>query len=216
MNPQDVKAMATEVAQRKPVKKAVKVTKDHIDLDGGMMVAPIDVKSTDDALKVTLLMIMKYTSDVFQSVIEIVGEKCKMKPEEILTAIHNHPKWTSTMENPFVHDLVKEIHENAVEIRAPPEEKKKRAPRKPKAAHAVVPVPAPVVPAAAPAEPVFDVSNFMCPACGHGSGADHRMCICRAYNYSVKAWENACATNTKISKKKKPVVIADEEEVCLD
>lgn len=143
--------MATEVAERKPVKKAVKVTKDHIDLDGGMMVAPIDVKTPDDALKVSLLMIMKYTADVFQSVIEIVGEKCKMKPEEILTAIHNHPKWTATMDNPFVHDLVKECHEKAVEIRAPPVEKKKRAPRKPKAVPAPVPVVAAQAPAPAPA-----------------------------------------------------------------
>lgn len=147
MNSQDIKAMTTEVAQRKPVKKTVKVTKDHIDLDGGMMVAPIDVKSPDDALKVTLLMMMKYTADVFQSVIEIVGEKCKMKPEEILTAIHNHPKWTATMEHPFVHDLIKECHENAVEIKAPPQEKKKRAPRKPKVAPACLPA-APVLAAA--------------------------------------------------------------------
>lgn len=154
MNSQDVKAIATEVAQRKPVKKAVKITKDHIDLDGGMMVAPIEVKSSDDALKASLLMIMKYTADVFQSVIEIVGEKCKMKPEEILIAIHNHPKWTATMDNPFVHDLITECHEKAVEIKAPPQEKKKRAPRKPKAAPAPAPAPEAVAPTAPTPEAV--------------------------------------------------------------
>lgn len=139
MNSQDIKA--------KPAKKAVKVTKDPIHLDGGMIVAPIDVKTSDDAYKMTLIMIMKYTADVYQSVIEIVAEKCKMKPEEILDCVHTHPKWTATMDNPFVHDLVKEIHENAVEITAPPQEKKKRAPRKPK----VVPAPVPLVVAEAPA-----------------------------------------------------------------
>ncbi len=33
---------------------------------------------------------------------------------------------------------------------------------------------------------------FTCPACGLGPGFDHRMCICRFYNYSVEAWERAC------------------------
>jgi hypothetical protein len=34
--------------------------------------------------------------------------------------------------------------------------------------------------------------SWTCPACGLGPGNDHRMCICRAFNYSVQAWEKAC------------------------
>ena len=33
---------------------------------------------------------------------------------------------------------------------------------------------------------------WICPACGLGAGNDHRMCICRAFNFSVQAWEEAC------------------------
>lgn len=48
-------------------------------------------------------------------------------------------------------------------------------------------------PAAAPApSPLATADKFTCPACGCGSGADHRMCICNAYNYSIKDWEIAC------------------------
>lgn len=49
-------------------------------------------------------------------------------------------------------------------------------------------------PAAEPVaeEPLATVESFTCPACGLGSGADHRMCICRSYNYSPTEWEIAC------------------------
>lgn len=41
-------------------------------------------------------------------------------------------------------------------------------------------------------DPVHTTSNWICPACGQGPGNDHRMCICRAFNFSVEAWERAC------------------------
>jgi hypothetical protein len=34
--------------------------------------------------------------------------------------------------------------------------------------------------------------RWTCPYCRRGPGNDHRMCICRGYNYSVEAWEIAC------------------------
>lgn len=34
--------------------------------------------------------------------------------------------------------------------------------------------------------------QWICPYCGLGPGNDHRMCICRGFNYSVAAWEEAC------------------------
>ncbi len=33
---------------------------------------------------------------------------------------------------------------------------------------------------------------WVCPACDLPLGNDHRMCICRAFNYSVDAWEKGC------------------------
>lgn len=40
--------------------------------------------------------------------------------------------------------------------------------------------------------PVFvPKRNWICPPCGKGPGNDHRMCICRAYDFSVEAWEIA-------------------------
>lgn len=33
---------------------------------------------------------------------------------------------------------------------------------------------------------------WICPACGLGPGNDHRMCICRAFNFSIADWEKAC------------------------
>ncbi len=41
-------------------------------------------------------------------------------------------------------------------------------------------------------DPVHNASTWICPACGRGPGNDHRMCICRAFNYSVEKWERAC------------------------
>lgn len=41
-------------------------------------------------------------------------------------------------------------------------------------------------------DPVHTTSNWICPACGQGPGNYHRMCICRAFNFSVEAWERAC------------------------
>lgn len=38
--------------------------------------------------------------------------------------------------------------------------------------------------------PVFvPKKNWICPPCGKGPGNDHRMCICRYYNFNVQAWE---------------------------
>ncbi len=41
-------------------------------------------------------------------------------------------------------------------------------------------------------EPTPKKKPWICPACFKGPGNDHRMCICRAFNYSVDAWEKAC------------------------
>ena len=40
--------------------------------------------------------------------------------------------------------------------------------------------------------PAFKPNKYwICPACNLGPGNDHRMCICRAYNFSVEKWEIA-------------------------
>ncbi len=50
-----------------------------------------------------------------------------------------------------------------------------------------------VTPPKAPVKPrAKRLVNWICPACGRGPGNDHRMCICRAFGYSVAAWEKAC------------------------
>lgn len=46
--------------------------------------------------------------------------------------------------------------------------------------------------AAKAAEPKPKPATWICPACNKGPGNDHRMCICRYFNYSVQAWEEAC------------------------
>jgi hypothetical protein len=38
---------------------------------------------------------------------------------------------------------------------------------------------------------------WTCPACGKGPGNDHRMCICRSYNFSVTLWEEACGIRNR-------------------
>lgn len=43
-----------------------------------------------------------------------------------------------------------------------------------------------------PKEPPKPKTNWICPACKKGPGNDHRVCICRSFNYSVQAWEKAC------------------------
>lgn len=46
-------------------------------------------------------------------------------------------------------------------------------------------------PAPASSHPPSTPENWACGHCSLGPGNDHRMCICKAYNYSVEAWEKA-------------------------
>lgn len=235
MNSQEIASLANEAIKAKPTKKTVTLKKDTVHLDNGMKASDIPVKTPIDAYKATMLMLMKHVADVHEAVLQIVSEKYKIKLDDMMDAVIQHPKWKAVLEQPVIYDLTEEIHSTAVEITAPPAEKKVRAPRK-KKTEAPVPVPnALVVPTTKPSP-----DHFTCPACNLGAGADHRMCIVNKYNYSVKAWETACglrlpesnavAEDTglvvedtpvvlkkRVTKPKNKVpVVSTEEEVCLD
>lgn len=59
---------------------------------------------------------------------------------------------------------------------------------KPKRKAAEAPAPAP----AAESEVAPKKKTWTCPVCFKGPGNDHRLCICRGFNYSVARWEEAC------------------------
>ena len=43
-----------------------------------------------------------------------------------------------------------------------------------------------------PKPELLDKQHWICPYCDLPLGNDHRLCICHGFNYSIKAWEQAC------------------------
>jgi hypothetical protein len=213
------KASLTQIAMAaapsiRPEKKGLVLEKGPVQLADGSQMKPLTVRNADDALKATLLMLFKHVADIHVSLVEIIAEKYELNAEEMHLAIQNHPKWLKMFDNPMVADLTFETFENSVKPApvpaapapaptvAPPSpksvdskprgrpkmtEEQKAAAKVKRQAKKSAPAPAPAL-APAPA-PAPTSKKWICGFCGVGEGNDHRMCICKGYDYDPKKWE---------------------------
>lgn len=56
------------------------------------------------------------------------------------------------------------------------------------------------------------MSTWICAYCHLGPGNDHRMCICRGFNYSVTAWEEAAGIHRLRRKSPNPESDSESEQ----
>ena len=81
-----------------------------------------------NATCVVLEMILKHTADVFETLVQIVGEKYDIPRDEMFEFIQAHPKWKGMVVDPALHALTAEpvvVPEPAV-VPLPPSTKPKR------------------------------------------------------------------------------------------
>lgn len=81
---------------------------------------------------VVLEMILKHTADVFETLVEIVGEKYDIPRDEMFAAITEHPKWKGMVVDPALQALTAEPVAPAPEPVAPAEPAPEPTPTKPK------------------------------------------------------------------------------------
>jgi hypothetical protein len=85
--------------------KSLRLTSEEVLLAAGGKMASVAVQTPSDALKVSLLMMMKHTADVHLTVLEIIAEKYKLNIDEVLDTVKAHPRWHEILQTPLVSDL---------------------------------------------------------------------------------------------------------------
>lgn len=121
MNQQTLAATAKEALQTQPKKKGVTLVKEPVTLADGSTFAPMEVKTTNDALRASLLMLFKHVADVHVTLVEIVSEKYGLSVNDVMNVVTEDPRWQTMLVNPLVTDLTAAATENAT----PPKPKKK-------------------------------------------------------------------------------------------
>lgn len=97
-------------------KKSVKIVKEDVQLADGSTFTPIEVKTNNDALRASLLMLFKHVADVHVTLVEIVAEKFHLKVDDIMNVVTEDPRWQKMLVDPLVTDLTAFATENS----APP------------------------------------------------------------------------------------------------
>ncbi len=125
---------------------SLRLTSEEVLLAAGGKMGPMTVQTPSEALKLSLLMMMKHTADVHLTVLEIIAEKYKLDLDEMLDTVKDHPRWQAILQTPLISDLTANAVAHTVQ---PPKEvavKKKTV---------AAPKPAAKVPAASgpPAKP---------------------------------------------------------------
>ncbi len=65
----------------------------------------VPVKDGSSAMRACLHMILKHTADMFVGIVEIVAEKYKIDPDEMMQVITEHPRYKEMHVDPVMHDL---------------------------------------------------------------------------------------------------------------
>jgi hypothetical protein len=121
-------------------------TAETVRMADGNPYEPAPVKDGRAAMRACLHMILKHTADMFVGIVEIVAEKYKIDPDEMMHVITEHPRYKEMHVDPVMHDLGYIVNAAAAPAAAPEKPKVRIMKIKPKVAAATAP-------AAAPAEP---------------------------------------------------------------
>jgi hypothetical protein len=123
MNKQTVNTLAKEALKAPRVKKQVKVVQESVTLADGSTFTPMEVKTSSDVLRASLLTLFKHVADIHVTVVEIIADKFGHSVEELHNAITEDPRWQQMLVDPVISDLTKTVETNSV----PATKAKKRA-----------------------------------------------------------------------------------------
>ena len=85
--------------------ESLRLTSEEVLLAAGGKMAPLTVQTPNDALKLTLLMMMKHTADVHLTVLEIIAEKYSLNLDDMVDTVKAHPRWHEILQTPLISDL---------------------------------------------------------------------------------------------------------------
>lgn len=94
------------------VKKQATLVKEPIVLSDGSTMKPLEVKTSDDVHRASLLMLFKHVSDIHVSLVEIISDKYKIPVEDIHKTINEDPRWAAIFTNPVVTDMTATVKEH--------------------------------------------------------------------------------------------------------
>lgn len=114
MNKQTVSTLAKEALKTQPKKKPIKLVEEPAILADGATMTPLPVKTSNDALTASLLMLFKHVADVHVTLVEIVAEKFNLKLDDVMEAIREDPRWQKALEEPLVTELTATAKAHAV------------------------------------------------------------------------------------------------------
>ena len=109
-------------------KKQIQVIQEPVILSDGSTMKPLQVKSSSDVLRASLLMLFKHVSDIHVTLVEIVAEKFGISIEDIHKTIQEDPRWAAIFTDPLITDLTATVEENKVETKT--ETKTERKPKR--------------------------------------------------------------------------------------
>lgn len=116
MNKQTVNALAKEALKTPRVKKQVKVVQEHVTLADGSTFTPMEVKTSSDVLRASLLTLFKHVADIHVTVVEIIADKFGHSVEELHNAITEDPRWQQMLVDPVISDLTKTVETHSVPV----------------------------------------------------------------------------------------------------
>jgi hypothetical protein len=123
-----VAALSKEALKKPLKKKPILISaEEEIILADGSIMEPLEVKTSSDVLRASLLMLFKHVADIHVSVVEIVADKFKIPIEDLHKTITDDPRWQEMFVNPLITDLTKTVSENT----SPAKKKRGRPPMTP-------------------------------------------------------------------------------------
>ncbi len=119
-----VKELAQQTLQTPPKPKSVTMVEEPVTLVDGSTFQPMPVKTANDALRASLLILFKHVADVHVTVVEIIAEKFNLNADEIHKTIVEDPRWNDMLVNPLIVDLTASVQENSIPPKPAPKKKK--------------------------------------------------------------------------------------------
>ena len=119
-----VKQMGEQTLCSAPKTKPVTMVEEPVTLVDGSTFQPMPVKTANDALRASLLILFKHVADVHVTVVEIIAEKFNLDADEIHKSIVDDPRWNEMLVNPLIVDLTASVQENSIPPKPAPKKKK--------------------------------------------------------------------------------------------
>ena len=100
-------------------KKPVTLVSEPVVMAGGSEFVPMEVKTSSDLLRASLLTLFKHVADIHVTVVEVIAEKFDLSVEDIHTAITEDPRWQKMLTDPVISDLTATAKEQSKPLKKP-------------------------------------------------------------------------------------------------